>query len=73
MLALKWITHPKISIYKEFILTIEEMNKNLIAQNMNTKRLEVYINDWVLKNKIILIVISILNTIKQNIENLLSM
>lgn len=60
-------------MYKEFILTIEEMNKNLIAQNMNTKRLEVYINDWVLKNKIILIVISILNTIKQNIENLLSM
>lgn len=32
-------------MYKEFILTIEEMNKNLIAQNMNTKRLEVYIND----------------------------
>lgn len=73
MLALKWITHQNFYMYKEFILTIEEMNKNLIAQNMNTKRLEVYINDWVLKNKIILIVISILNTIKQNIENLLSM
>lgn len=51
-------------MYEGFILTIEEMNKNLIAQNMNmhlnTNKFETYINDWVLKNKIVIIVISII-------------
>lgn len=36
-------------MYEGFILTIEEMNKNLIAQNMNihlnTNKFETYIND----------------------------
>ena len=36
-------------MYEGFILTIEEMNKNLITQNMNmhlnTNKFETYIND----------------------------